>query len=125
MGIQLYLKNTVNSKGTSAVFIFAQHKGKVFKKNIGVNVSPVEWNKKTYQVKNISIPSIAINKKLQETTSLIREVWGLFESGVYTWDELCTKLKGGKPEEGVEGFIEDVLRPVSYTHLTLPTTPYV
>ena len=69
MGIQLYLKNTVNSKGTSAVFIFAQHKGKVFKKNIGVNVSPVEWNKKTYQVKNISIPSIAINKKLQAAES--------------------------------------------------------
>jgi hypothetical protein len=111
MGIQLYLKSTISSKGTSAVFIYAQHKGKVFKKNIGVNVSPVEWNKKTYQVKNISISSIAINKKLQATTNLIREVWGLFESDIYTWDELCTKLKGGKPEEGVEGFIEDVLKP--------------
>ena len=41
MGIQLYLKSTISSKGTSAVFIYAQHKGKVFKKNIGVNVSPV------------------------------------------------------------------------------------
>ena len=62
---------------TREEFHKAQHKGKVFKKNIGVNVSPVEWNKKTYQVKNISISSIAINKKLQATTNLIREVWGV------------------------------------------------
>jgi len=66
------LKSNVSSKGTSAVFIYPQHKGKIFKKNIGVNVSPFEWNKKTYQVKNISISSIAINMKLQETTNLIR-----------------------------------------------------
>ena len=83
MGIQLYVKSGVNTKGASPVFIYAQHKGKIFKKNINVKVQPKQWNKLTYQIKSNSVASIAINKKLQETTALIRETWSLFESDGY------------------------------------------
>ena len=54
----------------------------------------------------------AINKRLLEITNTLREAWSLFESDLYNWDELCNMLRGGKPEEGVMGFIEDALRPV-------------
>ena len=46
------------------------------------------------------------------------------------WDEVLTRIEsiGGAPESELPGnafFEADGLRAVSYTHLTLPTTPYV
>ena len=35
------------------------------------------------------------------------------------------ETKQQKWNRGLDLFIESVLKPVSYTHLTLPTTPYV
>jgi hypothetical protein len=111
MGIQLYIKSLANRNQSAPIFIYAQHKGKIFKKNIGISVLPKEWNKNTYQIKSSSISTVAINKKLLEITNTLREAWSLFESDMYTWDELCNRLKGGKPDEGVMSFIEDVLGP--------------
>jgi len=111
MGVQLYIKSLANKNQSAPIFIYAQHKGKIFKKNIGISVLPKEWNKNTYQIKSSSISTVAINKRLLEITNTLREAWSLFESDLYNWDELCNMLRGGKPEEGVMGFIEDVLRP--------------
>ena len=38
--------------------------------------------------------------------------WSLFESGSYTWDELCVKLGGGNAaaNENLQGFLETVLK---------------
>ena len=38
----------------------------------------------------------------------------------FSSDEISTRL-----ETAIEHFVERISRPVSYTHLTLPTTPYV
>ena len=111
MGAQIFLKSGTNKAGKAPLFVYAQHKGKKFKKNIGVSIDPKDWNKKTYQVKNDSISSVKINRKLLELTSTIREAWSLFESDIYSWEEFCQKLNGGKPETDVESFIEEVFKP--------------
>lgn len=85
--------------------------GKKFKKNIGISVDPKNWNKKTYQVKSNSISSTKLNKTLLELTSTIRDAWSLYESEVYSWEEFCQKLSGGKPKLDVESFIEEVFKP--------------
>ena len=36
-----------------------------------------------------------------------------------------SRYAGSKDRAAVRDHVFDVLRPVSYTHLTLPTTPYV
>ena len=111
MGAQIFLKSGTNKAGKAPLFIYAQHKGKKFKKNIGISIDPKDWNKKTYQVKNESISSVKINRKLLELTSTIREAWSLFESDIYSWEEFCQKLNGGRPETDVESFIEEVFKP--------------
>lgn len=111
MGAQIFLKSGTNKAGKAPLFIYAQHKGKKFKKNIGISINPKDWNKRTYQVKNESISSVKINRKLLELTSTIREAWSLYESDIYTWEEFCQKLNGGKPEADVESFIEEVFKP--------------
>ena len=111
MGAQIFLKSGTNKAGKAPLFIYAQHKGKKFKKNIGISIDPKDWNKKTYQVKNDSISSVKINRKLLELTSTIREAWSLYESDIYTWEEFCQKLNGGKPESDVGSFIEEVFKP--------------
>lgn len=111
MGAQIFLKSGTNKAGKAPLFIYAQHKGKKFKKNIGISINPKDWNKRTYQVKNESISSVKINRKLLELTSTIREAWSLYESDIYTWEEFCQKLNGGKPEADVESFIEEAFKP--------------
>ena len=111
MGAQIFLKSGTNKAGKAPLFIYAQHKGKKFKKNIGISIDPKDWNKRTYQVKNDSISSVKINRKLLELTSTIREAWSLYESDIYTWEEFCQKLNGGKPESDVGSFIEEVFKP--------------
>jgi len=111
MGAQIFLKSGTNKAGKAPLFIYAQHKGKKFKKNIGISIDPKDWNKKTYQVKNDSISSLKINRKLLELTSTMREAWSLFESEIYSWEEFCQKLNGGKPETDVGSFIEEVFKP--------------
>ena len=111
MGVHLYVKSSINKSDTSPVFLYAQHKGKTFKKNVGISVNPKDWNKKTYQVKPDSITSVKINKKLLEVISNMREAWSLFESDIYNWDEFCQKLRGGSPETSVESFLEEVFKP--------------
>ena len=84
MGAQIFLKSGTNKAGKAPLFVYAQHRGKKFKKNIGISINPKDWNKRTYQVKTDSISSVKINRKLLELTSTIREAWSLFESEIYS-----------------------------------------
>tara|TARA_B110000977_G_scaffold180844_1_gene240977 strand:- start:542 stop:1870 length:1329 start_codon:yes stop_codon:yes gene_type:complete len=110
MGIALYLK-PVNKDGRSLIYLRAKKGDKIFRKSLSVTVRPSDWISRTYQVKGTAINSVILNRKLTEITSNMNLVWSSFEGGIYNWDELCRMLAGGSPEEGVLGFLEDVLRP--------------
>jgi len=110
MGIGLYLK-PVNKDGRSLIYLRAKKGDKIFRKSLSITVKPSDWISRNYQVKGTAINSIVLNKKLIEITNNMNLVWSSFEGGIYNWDELCRMLAGGSPEEGVLGFLEDVLRP--------------
>ena len=40
-----------------------------------------------------------------------KKAWSLFECEIYSWEEFCQKLNGGKPKTDVGSFIEEVLNP--------------
>ena len=110
MGIGLYLK-PVNKDGRSLIYLRAKKGDKIFRKSLSITVKPSDWISRNYQVKGTAINSIILNRKLTEITSNMNLVWSSFEGGIYNWDELCRMLAGGSPEEGILGFLEDVLRP--------------
>ena len=111
MGVGLYLKG-VNKDGRSPIFLLAKKGGKHFKKSLQLKVKPTDWNNRTYQVKGTAVDSIIINRKLTDITNNMNLAWSLFESGSYTWDELCVKLGGGNAatNENLQGFLETVLK---------------
>ena len=111
MGFGLYLKG-VNKDGRSPIFLLAKKGGKHFKKSLQLKVKPTDWNNRTYQVKGTAVDSIIINRKLTDITNNMNLAWSLFESGSYTWDELCVKLGGGNAatNENLQGFLETVLK---------------
>ena len=110
MGVGLYLK-PVNKDGRSLIYLRAKKGTKVFQKSTSITIKPSDWLTRNYQAKGMALNSIIINRKLIEITNNMNLAWSLFENDSYTWDELCRRLNGGSPEEGVEGFIEDVLKP--------------
>ena len=110
MGVGLYLK-PVNKDGRSLIYLRAKKGTKVFQKSTSITIKPSDWLTRNYQAKGTALNSIIINRKLIEITNNMNLAWSLFENDSYTWDELCRRLNGGSPEEGVEGFIEDVLKP--------------
>ena len=110
MGVGLYLK-PVNKDGRSLIYLRAKKGTKVFQKSTSITIKPSDWLARNYQAKGTALNSIIINRKLIEITNNMNLAWSLFENDSYTWDELCRRLNGGSPEEGVEGFIEDVLKP--------------
>ena len=111
MGVGLYLKG-VNKDGRSPIFLLAKKGGKQFKKSIQIKVKPSDWNPRNNQIKGTAIDSIIVNRKLTEITNNMNLAWSLFESGSYTWDELCVKLGGGNAatNENLQGFLETVLK---------------
>ena len=117
MGVGLYLK-PVNKDGRSLIYLRAKKGTKVFQKSTSITIKPSDWLTRNYQAKGTALNSIIINRKLIEITNNMNLAWSLFENDSYTWDELCRRLNGGSPEEGVEGFIEDVLKP------RMKLTPY-
>ena len=110
MGVGLYLK-PVNKDGRSLIYLRAKKGTKVFQKSTSITIKPSDWLTRNHQAKGTALNSIIINRKLIEITNNMNLAWSLFENDSYTWDELCRRLNGGSPEEGVEGFIEDVLKP--------------
>ena len=88
MGVGLYLKG-VNKDGRSPIFLLAKKGGKQFKKSVQIKVKPSDWNPRNNQVKGTALDSIIVNRKLTEITNNMNLAWSLFESGSYTWDELC------------------------------------
>ena len=110
MGVGLYLK-PVNKDGRSLIYLRAKKGTKVFQKSTSITIKPSDWLTRNYQAKGTALNSIIINRKLIEITNNMNLAWSLFENDSYTWNELCRRLNGGSPEEGVEGFIEDVLKP--------------
>lgn len=111
MGVGLYLKG-VNKDGRSPIFLLAKKGGKQFKKSVQIKVKPSDWNSRNNQVKGTALDSIIVNRKLTEITNNMNLAWSLFESGSYTWDELCVKLGGGNAatNENLQGFLETVLK---------------
>lgn len=111
MGVGLYLK-PVAKDGRSLIFLRAFSKGRQFKKYTSLKVKPSDWNPRNNQVKGTALDSIIVNRKLTEITNNMNLAWSLFESGSYTWDELCVKLGGGNAtsNENLQGFLETVLK---------------
>ena len=111
MGVGLYLK-PVAKDGRSLIFLRAFSKGRQFKKYTSLKVKPSDWNPRNNQIKGTALDSIIVNRKLTEITNNMNLVWSLFESGSYTWDELCVKLGGGNAatNENLRGFLETVLK---------------
>jgi len=111
MGVGLYLKG-VNKDGRSPIFLLAKKGVKQFKKSVQIKVKPSDWNPRNNQVKGTALDSIIVNRKLTEITNNMNLAWSLFESGSYTWDELCVKLGGGNAaaNENLQGFLETVLK---------------
>ena len=111
MGVGLYLKG-VNKDGRSPIFLLAKKGGKQFKKSVQIKVKPSDWNPRNNQVKGTALDSIIVNRKLTEITNNMNLAWSLFESGSYTWDELCVKLGGGNAatNENLQGFLETLLK---------------
>jgi hypothetical protein len=111
MGVGLYLKG-VNKDGRSLIFLLAKKGGKQFKKSIQIKVKPSDWLPRNNQVKGNAPNSIIVNRKLTEVTNNMNLAWSLFESGSYTWDELCIKLGGGNTStnENLQTFLETVLK---------------
>ena len=111
MGVGLYLKG-VNKDGRSPIFLLAKKGSKQFKKSIQLKVKPSDWLQRNNQIKGTALGSIIVNRKLTEITNNMNLAWSLYESGSYTWDELCIKLGGGNAttNENLQGFLETVLK---------------
>jgi hypothetical protein len=111
MGVGLYLKG-VNKDGRSPIFLLAKKGSKQFKKSIQLKVKPSDWLPRNNQIKGSVLESIIINRKLTEITNNMNLAWSLYESGSYTWDEMCVKLGGGNAptNENLQGFLETVLK---------------
>ena len=111
MGVGLYLKG-VNKDGRSPIFLLAKKGGKHFKKSLQLKVKPSDWISRNYQIKGTALDSIIVNRKLREITNNMNLAWSLFESGSYTWDELCIKLGGENvsTNETLRGFLDTVIK---------------
>lgn len=111
MGVGLYLK-PVNKDGRSLIYLRAKKGNQTFIKTTSLKVKPSDWNPRNNQVKGTALDSIIVNRKLTEITNNMNLAWSLFESGSYTWDELCVKLGGGSAtsNENLQGFLETVLK---------------
>jgi len=111
MGVGLYLK-PVNKDGRSLIYLRAKKGNQTFIKTTSLKVKPSDWLSRNNQVKGTAIDSIIVNRKLTEITNNMNLAWSLFESGSYTWDELCVKLGGGNAatNENLQGFLETVLK---------------
>lgn len=111
MGVGLYLK-PVNKDARSLIYLRAKKGNQTFIKTTSLKVKPSDWNPRNNQVKGTALDSIIVNRKLTEITNNMNLAWSLFESGSYTWDELCVKLGGGSAtsNENLQGFLETVLK---------------
>jgi len=111
MGVGLYLK-PVNKDGRSLIYLRAKKGSKVFRKTTSLKAKPFDWLPRNNQVKGTVLGSIIVNRKLTEITNNMNLAWSLYESGSYTWDEMCVKLGGGNAvtNENLQGFLETVLK---------------
>ena len=111
MGVGLYLK-PVNKDGRSLIYLRAKKGSKVFRKTTSLKAKPFDWLPRNNQVKGTALGSIIVNRKLTEITNNMNLAWSLYESGSYTWDEMCVKLGGGNAvtNENLQGFLETVLK---------------
>ena len=111
MGVGLYLK-PVNKDGRSLIYLRAKKGNQTFIKTTSLKVKPSDWLSRNNQIKGTALDSIIVNRKLTEITNNMNLAWSLFESGSYTWDELCVKLGGGNAatNENLPGFLETVLK---------------
>ena len=111
MGVGLYLKG-LNKDGRSPIFLLAKKGDKHFKKSLQIKVKPSDWLKRNNQIKGSVLESIIVNRKLTEITNNMNLAWSLYESGSYTWDEMCVKLGGGNAatNETLQGFLDTVLK---------------
>jgi hypothetical protein len=94
MGVGLYLK-PVNKDGRSLIYLRAKKGNQNFIKTTSLKFKPSDWLSRNNQIKGTAIDSIIVNRKLTEITNNMNLAWSLYESGSYTWDELCVKLGGG------------------------------
>ena len=111
MGVGLYLK-PVNKDGRSLIYLRAKKGNQTFIKTTSLKVKPSDWLSRNNQIKGTALDSIIVNRKLTGITNNMNLAWSLFESGSYTWDELCVKLGGGNAatNENLQGFLETVLK---------------
>ena len=107
MGVGLYLQNYRSTSGLCQLQLKARHKGLSFTKQVGIKVNPEQWDSRNYRVKG-GIP--AINDKLGKIRETMLSSWELYETGVYTWEELVRRLSGGNTKTDVVSFIEDVYK---------------
>ena len=113
MGVGIYLKSSINKKGTTPVFIKATDGKNVFKRNIGILVKPSEWDNRQKRIKGSARHSVIINRRLGAIESNYKDAWSEYEAGYFGWDRLCVKLGGsGKNStDSLLGFLEDVIKP--------------
>lgn len=111
MGVGLYLK-PVNKDGKSLIYLRAKKGEQVFIKTTTLKVNPSDWIQRNNQVKGTALNSIIVNRKLTQISNNMNLAWSLFDSGSYTWDELCIKLGGENisTAQSLKDFLQEVIK---------------
>ena len=91
------------------------------------------YNCLTKSLKNVTSWNTDSEYQKKKIENLINDLQNLInylndnihKSNFYIFDKLYNWAEENLSEEGVEYLVSIMMEPVSYTHLTLPTTPYV
>ena len=112
MGVGIYLKSGVNSKGKSSLFIKATKGQKVFKMGLGISVLPIHWSKRNSRINGSADNAIILNREIEKIEANIKTSWSYFEAGSYSWNEFTAAVRGGETgsQKTLLTFVDTVIK---------------
>ena len=111
MGWGIYLKSGVNRHGKSALFFLIKSGSKQFKRSIKISIKPNGWDSRTLQVKGSVDNSIIINERINDISTRLKKACNYYESGNYSWEEMCNYISGDNTEMDLWAFIKSTIKP--------------
>ena len=111
MGWGIYTRPRANKDGKKDLFYRITSTEGSYKKTIpNCKVDPKFFDKKRYTVSTKSENHVILNQRIEDTTTLLKQGWNLYESGSYTWEELIAHMGGSKPKMDLMSFINTILK---------------